>query len=204
MGPSKGFFTCTAFRHGRIKTREHRKPFLRLPHNIQTYKTLEDTMKFCFRQSAFIFVWLLTPHCSLAQKEHRFRHEVVNNLPRRNAIANATTTEACSLPSRSSTPVTTIYPSPGARPIEVFNQSQVVTSFIPEATWCVGPPIGLVATATILGPPYLNASTLYSTTVAGTGSCETIYAPTTTTVCATTLTGLASKVSEVERYQNND
>lgn len=151
-----------------------------------------------------ILILLLTAHRSLARKEHGLRYGAVNDLQRRKAVssgffnsdmANTTTIEKCNPSLATSTPLTTVFPSPGATPIEVFNQSQIVTSYIPEATWCVGPPIGLLATATILGPPYLNASTLYSTTIGGTGYCETIYVSTTTSICATTLTGLASKVS---------
>jgi hypothetical protein len=67
---------------------------------------------------------------------------------------------------------------------------------MPEMTWCVGPPIGLIPTAVISGtPPYANETTLYATTIAGTSRCETVYVPTVTTICATTLTGLASKVT---------
>jgi len=92
---------------------------------------------------------------------------------------------------------TVIIPSPGAVPIEVTQQRQVLTSFIPEMTMCVGPPVGLVPVST-LGPPYLNDSTVYETTVAGTGECSTVYTATETTVCATTITGLASKITVSE------
>lgn len=54
---------------------------------------------------------------------------------------------------------------------------------------CVGPPVAFVP-ITITGPPYLN----YSMSVAGNGSCSTYYTRTVTTVCATTLTGLATRI----------
>ena len=92
----------------------------------------------------------------------------------------------------SSSVLTVITPSPGAVPVAVTQQSQIVTSFVPQAKWCVAPPIRLLPIAT-LGPPYPN-STVYSTLIPGTGSCETSYSPTSITVCATTLTGLASTV----------
>ncbi|KAF2026989.1 hypothetical protein EK21DRAFT_115232 [Setomelanomma holmii] len=46
--------------------------------------------------------------------------------------------------------------------------------------------------------PYPNTSTSYSALASGTRSCETSYAPVITTICATTLTGLASKVTITE------
>jgi hypothetical protein len=97
-------------------------------------------------------------------------------------------------PSTTSSILTVITPSPGAIPVEVTQQSQVVTSFIPEMTMCVGPPVGLFPVTT-LGPPYFNQSTVFGTTVAGTGSCSTVYATTETTVCATVITGIASKMT---------
>jgi hypothetical protein len=104
----------------------------------------------------------------------------------------STITGQCPTPTPSSTIYGTIFPSPNASPIEITAQSQIVTSYVPEMTWCVGPPIALIA---LTGAPYLNATTTNYTTVIGeTGSCETMYAPIATTVCATTLTGLGSKV----------
>jgi hypothetical protein len=103
-----------------------------------------------------------------------------------------TITEQCSASTPSLTIYSIIFPSPDASPIEVTAQSQVLTSYVPEMTWCVGPPIALLA---VTGAPYLNATTTnYTTLIGETGSCETVYAPMTTIVCATTLTGLGSKV----------
>jgi hypothetical protein len=83
-------------------------------------------------------------------------------------------------------------PSPDAAPIEITAQSQVITSYIPEMTWCVSPPVQFVP---ISNAPFANITANLTSTVTGTGSCETVYAPMETTVCATTLTGLASKVT---------
>jgi hypothetical protein len=113
--------------------------------------------------------------------------------------ANFTTTESFTIVQQCPTPTSTptiysiIFPSPDAAPIEVTAQSQVLTSYLPEMTWCVAPPVGFSA----LPPaPYSNATTTnYTRIIEGTGSCETVYAPILTTVCATTLTGLASKVT---------
>lgn len=108
----------------------------------------------------------------------------------------ATITEQCPAANPSSTIYSIVFPSPDASPIEVTAQSQVLTSYVPEMTWCVGAPIALVA---LTGASYLNATTTNYTTVIGeTGSCETVYAPVTTTVCATTLTGLGSKIPITE------
>ncbi|KAF2110333.1 hypothetical protein BDV96DRAFT_650978 [Lophiotrema nucula] len=133
----------------------------------------------------------------LPQAMDAVRKRQALDAPLQSITMNFTVTEQCPAPTPTSShpPILSlVFPSPDAPPIEVTAQSQVLTSYIPAMTWCVGPPIGLVATNT-LGPPYFNYSTtLYSTTVAGTGSCDTVYASTQTTVCATTLTGLASKV----------
>jgi hypothetical protein len=77
-------------------------------------------------------------------------------------------------------------------------QSQVVESYIPELTWCVGGGVALVPTTTLTGAPCGNRSTLYSAAVGGSERCDILYVATTTTVCATTLTGLASKVTVSE------
>jgi hypothetical protein len=103
-----------------------------------------------------------------------------------------TTTQQCPTPTKTPTIFSIVFPSPDASPIEITAQSQVLTSYIPEMTWCVAPPVAFSA----LTAPYLNATTTnYTTIIEGTGSCETVYAPIETTVCATTLTGLASKVT---------
>jgi hypothetical protein len=108
------------------------------------------------------------------------------------ATESVTTTQQCPTSSSTSTIYSIIFPSPDAAPIEITAQSQVVTSYVPEMTWCIAPPVQYVP---ISGAPYLNVSANHSAIVTGTGSCETVYAPTETTVCATTLTGLASKVT---------
>ncbi|CBX99398.1 hypothetical protein IAQ61_000498 [Plenodomus lingam] len=93
-----------------------------------------------------------------------------------------------------------VIPSPGASPIEITAQSQVVTSYIPEMTWCVAPAMAVWPITN--GPPYLNSSTTeYSTSYEGTGRCETVFAPIQTTVCATTLTGIGSKISVTDCEQ---
>lgn len=103
-----------------------------------------------------------------------------------------TTTQQCPTSSSSRKVYTTILPSPDASPIEVTAQNQVLTSYIPEMTWCVAPPMALSAVA----PPYPNATTTnYTTIIAGTDHCETQYTPVVTTICATTLTGLASRIT---------
>lgn len=94
------------------------------------------------------------------------------------------------------TVLTTVMPSPGAQPVEVTSQSQMVESYLPEMTWCVGPPLGLMAMSTVTSGE--NDTTLYTTTIGGTARCETSYAAVMTSICATILTGLASKVTVSE------
>jgi hypothetical protein len=157
--------------------------------------------------SLFIFTLLtLSPlPGSFARQQNGFRHEATDAsrgpAGQQKALEplaiNFTITEQCPTPTSTRRPILSIlFPSPDAEPVEITTQSQVVTSFVPEMTWCVGPPIGFIPITT--DAPYVNHSTQYETTVAGTGSCETVYAPTETTVCATVLTGLASKISITE------
>ena len=93
---------------------------------------------------------------------------------------------------------TTITPSPSAIPIEITAQSQVVTTYFEEAIWCVGP---AVYYSMYPGAPFYNGSANGTQIVEGTGSCSTIYSAAPTTVCATTLTGLASRVTVTECEQ---
>lgn len=98
--------------------------------------------------------------------------------------------------------LTYITPSPGATPIAITEQSQLITSFVPEFTICELPPQTVYPATPVLPTtitaPYKNYSISIPT---GTGTCETIYSPTNTMVCATTLTGLVSKytVSECDQ-----
>lgn len=91
--------------------------------------------------------------------------------------------------------LTVIYPSSDAAPVEVTSVSQVVTSYIPEATFCVGPALFF---SSIAGGPFYNGSANVTQYISGTSSCDVEYSTTTKTICATTLTGLASKVTVSE------
>lgn len=89
--------------------------------------------------------------------------------------------------------LTIITPSPGASPVQVTKQSQIVTSYIPQYTLCDLPPVGfshLSRPSTIPSTaPFKN----YSMTIPpGNGSCTTIFEETATMVCATTLTDLTT------------
>jgi hypothetical protein len=150
---------------------------------------------------------------SLAVVQRRLPHEIYNvtgveQLPAAVTV-DLTTTVTTSLTSTetATTTVTTvlpppppvstltvIYPSSDAAPVEVTSISQVVTSYIPEATWCLGGPIYL---SSISGSPFFNGSANY-TQIVGTGTCGVEYSTTAKTICATTLTGLASKVTVSE------
>jgi len=151
--------------------------------------------------SCFTVLVILHPLYALAAQQG-LPHEVLNvtesnvapfvTVTEPTVNLTTTTTQLCPTPSSSRTIYSIVFPSPDASPIEVTSQSQVLTSYVPEMTWCVGPPMALLP----VSAPYQNASTTnYTTMISGTGSCETQYAPVVTTVCATTLTGLASKVT---------
>lgn len=109
-------------------------------------------------------------------------------------------TGSCPAPTTPRSIHSIVIPSPGASPVEITAQSQVITSYIPEMTWCVAPAMALWPITN--GPLYLNSSTTeYSTSYEGTGSCETVFVPVQTTVCATTLTGIGSKISVTDCEQ---
>lgn len=111
--------------------------------------------------------------------------------------ATETTTETTSLPPPPPPPstLTVIYTSPSAAPIEITSTSQVITSFIPLATFCVGPALYF---SSISGGPFTNGSLNVTAYESGTVSCSTAYSTTTKTICATTLTGLANKITVSE------
>ncbi|KAK5133486.1 hypothetical protein LTR08_007728 [Meristemomyces frigidus] len=90
--------------------------------------------------------------------------------------------------------ITLITPSPGASPVTVTKQSQIVTTYVPQFTLCELPPIAFFSvspaqSARPTAAPYQNYSISISP---GNGSCTTIYSETETMVCDTTLTGLVT------------
>jgi hypothetical protein len=89
--------------------------------------------------------------------------------------------------------LTIITPSPGAVPVPVTEQSQIVTTYIPQFTLCDLPPVGFFPvprpTTISSDAPFRNISV---TIPPGNGKCETIYKTTATMVCATTLSDLTT------------
>ncbi|KAK0781521.1 hypothetical protein LTR91_013872 [Friedmanniomyces endolithicus] len=96
--------------------------------------------------------------------------------------------------SLSSGVLTLVTPSPGASPVSVTMQSQIVTSYVPQFTLCELPPLAFLPTTPVPSArpttaPYHN----YSISMPpGNGTCTTIYSETETMVCDTTLYGLAT------------
>ncbi|KAG9653893.1 hypothetical protein KCU95_g9405, partial [Aureobasidium melanogenum] len=117
---------------------------------------------------------------------HPFRHEAIE-VRRRQAAASS---DAQLQSSTAGSVLTYITPSPGASPIPVTEQSQLVSSDVPLFTLCALPPEAfspVTATPTQTTARYQN----YSISIPpGPGTCTTIYSPTVTMVCATTLTGI--------------
>lgn len=108
--------------------------------------------------------------------------------------ASATTTDVSdstgvSTSSSSGRTYSYFIPSPFAFPIPVTLQHQVATTYIPRYTTCREGPEATPAP----GPPYLNVTS----TAAPTSStpCETFYDASETTLCHTTLIGLATRVT---------
>jgi hypothetical protein len=142
-------------------------------------------------------------HIAVPENEHLRRHEHEAKLVmqrRQDLPAWAHPVEP--VLTTSTTVLTYITPSPSATPIAVTIQSQMITSYQPLVTFCAMPPLVLVSGSwinTATTGPYLNASLAKPS---GTSSCDTSYAPIPTKVCATTLTGLASKITITACEQN--
>lgn len=131
----------------------------------------------------------------------KFQHEAVQVLEKRQlarppaAYAETTTTAPQIL--------TFFTPSPSATPIAITRQSQVETSYVPQLTLCALPPLAFVpgsfSVSASSGPRYQNYSI---STPPGNGTCQTMYSPTPTTICATVLTGLVTRVTVSECDQD--
>jgi len=116
-------------------------------------------------------------------------HNAKHEFPQRQPSETSTTTIA---PETSIITYTMITPSRSASPIAVTSMSQVVTTYIPIITMCA---ISLVPIT--LTPKYGNSSTRYANASYSVSSslgegCTTYYNTTSTTVCATVLTGIAT------------
>lgn len=87
---------------------------------------------------------------------------------------------------------TYITPSPGATPVAVTKESQIITSYVPQFTLCELPPVAFFSVSPVSGTSPATAAyqNLSASIPTGTGTCTTIYDPTITMVCATTLTAL--------------
>jgi hypothetical protein len=129
----------------------------------------------------------LGPFKHEARGLHHGRRQAESTLEASVIAAPATITDAGVL--------TYITPSPGMEPVAVTEQSQLVSSFAPLFTLCELPPKAIVA---VTERPTTIASTALWSNVSvsiptGSGTCTTIFEPTVTMVCATTLTGLVQK-----------
>jgi len=112
-----------------------------------------------------------------------------------NAARRQLPASTVALTTNSATTISTytfITPSPSASPIAITRQSQVVTTYVPVMTMCA-----MSSTALNLAPKYGNSTSLYDNYTNGVASslnegCTTYYNTTSTTVCATVLTGIAT------------
>lgn len=127
-----------------------------------------------------------------ADARQRFRHEILEARVRRQIIPPASASMSAGV-------LSYFTPTPGATPTPVTQQSQVETGYA-SLTVCLGPPIALLPLDNPMptGPPYQNVSTY----IGGTGTCSTLYSPTPTTLCATTLNGLATSIPVTACNQN--
>ena len=99
-------------------------------------------------------------------------------------------------------------PSPAANPIPITEQNQIATSFAPQLTVCVLPPVAFVPyneTTNLNRTILINSTTKELTEPAFVASipeadevCSTFFKPSSTTICATILTGLATRATVTE------
>jgi len=128
---------------------------------------------------------------------HQHKHEAIEVGKRQLYPVHTPRPTKQSIPPTSKPVVLTyITPSPGAKPVAVTKQSQIVGSFVPEFTLCELPPLEFFPITRQPVPTGISASGYHNCSIStwpGNGTCTTIYSPTITMVCATTLTALAKK-----------
>lgn len=140
-------------------------------------------------------VALLTTSLALtAQARHiQYKHEAVPIRRQVGPPVAATPIDASIATTSAPEILTYITPSPGASPVAITEESQIVTSFVAQYTLCELPPkafFPVTPDTSATAAPYRN----YSVSIPpGSGTCTTIFSPTRTMVCATTLTGLVQK-----------
>lgn len=103
-------------------------------------------------------------------------------------------------------------PSPAADPTPITEQNQIATSFAPQFTVCILPPVAFVPLNETTG---LNGtavdddeaeespqSTVFVASIPDANeTCSTFFRPSSTTICATILTGLATRVTVTDCEQ---
>lgn len=147
--------------------------------------------RFAFKFLAFA---LLYSELVASRHAQHFKHEAIEKLRRQQSqpVAGGPPGAVASATATTQQILTYVTPSPGASPVAVTSQSQIVASYVPQFTLCELPPIEFFPTT--LAPsarpttaPYHN----YSISIpSGSGTCTTIYSSTDTMVCATVLDGI--------------
>lgn len=142
--------------------------------------------------------FVLAAEARIIPIQKHFRHEAVQLAKRQDEVQPSPRPSYPISASASTTGQVQTYitPSPGAAPVAITEQSQVVTSFIPEYTLCQLPDAEILPITPVT--PQLQETTIpfrnYSLSFPESGveneTCTTIYSSTESTVCATTLTGL--------------
>lgn len=163
---------------------------------------------------------------ALAAKHRHFRHEALHARMRRqvgddsDSIFAVPTDELDVSTSTSVSVLTYITPSPSATPVAITELSQVVTSYVPQMTLCVAEPYVYNSSpymdTVMLDVPYRNLSLSlpddsgesaneYAESALDSATqttCHTMYSPTVTTVCATTLTGIVTLITVTDCMQD--
>lgn len=128
------------------------------------------------------------------------QHEQLHGLKKRQVETVSTISNTATMGASTLGPVetyTVITPSPAALPVPVTSQSQVITTYVPVMTVC--PPSGQLQRRQESGnlqasaPPYANATAAAPFRTGTATGCITAFQASRTTVCHTTLQGLATR-----------
>lgn len=155
-------------------------------YSSRTSSWRDDTNMAFLRSAGIVAAFLLVAEANRIP----FKHEAVDVRRRQAAPAGV----SASTTSLSSGVLALLTPSPGASPVAVTMQSQIVTTYVPQFTLCALPPLEFFSVSPVPSTrpttaPYQN----YSISIPpGNGTCTTIYTQTETMVCDTTLSDLTT------------
>jgi hypothetical protein len=123
----------------------------------------------------------------LHEAGHRFQHQA-QAIHERGVIPPTTPNPTLALEPSFGSIVSIVTPSPGANPITITSQAEIITSYGLFYSICP------LSASSIISAPFANASVTFTMPPAP-PDCSTSFTPTVTPICNTALIGLATSVS---------